>query len=425
MKDLKKTLYLGLGLGVKLLAGLFAVKLCAQLLGPEAFGVTGQLSSLLSVVSLLAGAGVSVGITKIYADSEFPVDSRADWLQAAKRIALISSCLLAAAIVLSSGWIIDNLFQEAPQAWLLIGCLAASAFPISYAGIGQGKINGSHRDDLYAVSLVTGSIAGIIGLWISSKYLGPAGALIGMIWLPVAQAVVMSLLSWKTHNSTNNSRKRATTLRTETRFLLSYGALSIATGLIIPVVYITIRLLIQNFSGNEIFGLWQATLRISEAYSQLPLILLTVVMFSRFAGTASQPLHHQSVAKLYLFIIAMMGLISAFVYYTSEYWIEIVFTTKFKAMESLVPWQLTGDTLRIASYVGTTILAARGKVKICIFTEIIQGVLLLLLSILLIPKYSLYGAYYAYISCYLVYFMLTAFLLFWCNRAATPESSTH
>lgn len=408
MKDLKKTLYLGLGLGVKLLAGLFAVKLCAQALGPEAFGMTGQLSSLLSVVSLLAGAGVSVGVTKVYAGSEFPVAARPDWIRAARWIVLVSASLLSLLFLLSSGWVTGHLFKGFESAdWLLAG-LVSSIFPIAYAGIGQGRINGSHRDDLYAWSLVLGSLLGLLGLWGLGHYLGPFGALLGMVWLIVAQALVMTGFgrhidrpspATPTHSDAD--------LKSKARFLLGYGVLSIAAGAIIPLVYIFIRLLIQEHEGNWIFGLWQATLRISEAYSQLPLMLLSVVLFARFASHASAPLDPRQVRKTYLLMAGIMVAISAFVYLARSYWIPIVFTAEFSAMEAFVPWQLGGDTLRILSYVGTTILAARGAVKLCILGEFLQGGLLLATNLLMVPQFPVHGAFYAYILSYGIYFLLT------------------
>ena len=421
MKDIRKTLYLGLGLGVKLLAGLFAVKLCAQYLGPDGFGLTGQLSSILSVVSLLAGAGVSVGITKVYAGSEYSPSSRQAWIAAARWIAILSACLVSSSILLTSGWTVDHLFQEAAHAWWLIGALALSTIPIAFAGVGQGKINGSHRDDLYSLSLVAGSVLGLIGLWACSSYLGPTGALLGMIWLPVAQAIVMSLFGWKigTQQAAVGATDRE--FKSKIRFLLSYGALTIVAGAIMPVVYIIIRLLIQEHNGNEVFGLWQATLRISEAYCQLPMLLLTVVLFSRFAGGASSPLEYPKTLKTYIFMLLMMAGISAFVYLTRSLWIDIVFTSKFRNMEAFVPWQLAGDTLRILSYLATTILAARGKVKLCIWAEVIQGALLLLSSVVLIPEFERYGVYYAYIGSYFIYFLLTVFFLFRFNRTGSVE----
>jgi O-antigen/teichoic acid export membrane protein len=405
MKDLKKTLYLGLGLGVKLLAGLYAVKLCAHYLGPESFGVTGHLSSLLSVISLLAGAGVSVGITKVYAGSDFPIEQRPHWLKAARKLMLGSAALLALLLVLFSGWITEQLFSAGEQArWLLAGLLL-SILPIGYASIWQGKINGYDRGDLYALSMVGGSALGLLGLWGLSSHWGGTGALLGMVWLLVSQALVMS---WTGHRLGKGEFKQSDSIEPtnhadKIRFLLSYGALSIAAGAIIPLVYIAIRLLVQQHEGDRIFGLWQATLRISEAYSQLPMMLLSVVLFARFASTADAPLDKRQVEKTYLLMAALMVCIAAFVYLTKAYWIPIVFTAKFAEMEAFVPWQLAGDTLRILSYVGTTILAARGAVKICLIGEFFQGILLIIVTSLFIPFYAVKGFYYGYISSYAIY----------------------
>lgn len=416
MKDLKKTLYLGLGLGVKLIAGLFAVKLCAQLLGPEAFGVTGQLGSLLSVVSLLAGAGVSVGMTKVYAGAEFPPESRPDWIRAARWIALGSAGLLSVLFLLASGWVSEQLFNGNEHSHWLLGGLVLGTLPVAFAGIGQGKINGSHRDDLYALSIALGSALGLLGLWGLGRYLGPTGALLGMIWLVVAQALVMNLFGARIGRTPASSATAAATatipeLKSKARFLLGYGMLSIAAGAIIPIVYIFIRLLVQEHNGDRIFGLWQASLRISEAYNQLPLMLLSVVLFARFASSAAEPLNLEQVRKTYLFIAAMMAGIAGFVYLTRPYWIELVFTSDFAPMEAFVPWQIAGDTLRILSYVGTTILAARGAVKLCIVGELVQGGLLLTSSLLLVQNFPIYGAFYAYLVSYGIYLLLTAVAL--------------
>lgn len=418
MKDLKKTLYLGLGLGVKLLAGLYAVKLCAQYLGPESFGITGQLSSLLSVISLLAGAGVSVGITKVYAGSEFPLEQRPYWLKAARKMVFTSAALLALLLVLFSGWITERLFNASEQArWLLAGLLL-SILPIGYASIGQGKINGKHRDDLYALSLVGGSALGLLGLWGLGSHWGGTGALLGMVWLLVAQALVMSFMGYRLGigELKQSVSSEPSNPADKIRFLLGYGALSIAAGAIIPLVYIVIRLLVQQHEGDRVFGLWQATLRISEAYSQLPLMLLSVVFFARFASTAGAPLDKRQVQKTYLFMAALMVCIAALVYLTRAYWIPIVFTENFAEMEAFVPWQLAGDALRVISYIGSTILAARGAVRLCIAGEFIQGAMLTLTSVLLVPRFPMLGVYYAYLLSYGTYFLLTTVALWRCKH---------
>jgi PST family polysaccharide transporter len=364
------------------------------------------------VVSLLAGAGVSVGVTKVYAGAEFPPESRPGWIKAACWIALGSAGLLSALFLIFSGWVVEHLFNGSEQAYWLLGGLIVGTLPIAFAGIGQGKINGSHRDDLYALSIVSGSVLGIAGLWALGRYLGQTGALLGMIWLVVAQALVMNIFGRRIGRTpASNSAAVAPDMRSKARFLLGYGMLSIAAGAIIPIVYIFIRLLIQEYNGDRVFGLWQATLRISEAYNQLPLMLLSVVLFARFASSAAEPLNLAQVRKTYLFMAAMMTGIAGFVYLTRPYWIKIVFTSDFAPMEAFVPWQVAGDALRVLSYVGTTILAARGAVKLCIVGELVQGGLLLATSLILIPNFPVHGAFYAYIVTYGLYLLLTSVAL--------------
>jgi O-antigen/teichoic acid export membrane protein len=412
MKDIKKTLNLGLALSVKLLAGLYAVNLCAQILGPDSFGVTGQLSSLLAILSLLAGAGISVGVTKIYSGQEFSIATRPEWLKAAGWIASCSAVLLSTCFLLFADPIVEHIFQRTPGGLWLLGGLIFATLPVAFAGIGQGKINGSHRDDLYALSIIAGSIVGLIGLWGLGHYFGQTGALLGMIWLVVAQALVMNIFG-KQIDCVKKTVQKATVaeLGSKIKFLLSYGLVSMAAGLVIPITYIFIRLLVQQHSGNKVYGLWQANLRISEAYTQLPLMMLSVVLFARFASSASIGLDKIQVRRTYAFMAGLMFAISFFIYTLREYWIKIVFNSDFLEMEHFVVWQLAGDFLRVLSYVATTILAARGALKLCVIGEVVQAGLLLASSMLLIPLIPVYGVLIAYISTYGVYLLITIYML--------------
>jgi len=421
MKDLKKVAHLGVGLAIKLLAGLFSVKLCAYYLGPENFGVSGQLGSLLSIISLLAGGGISAGITKIYAGGACPPESRSEWHRAGGRIVIIFICVLIIALLLAAEWIVSRLFNGFQNGYWLIAGLTLAVVPLSYAAIGQGRINGLHRDDLYAASLILGSLLGVLGLIFLGKLLGAEGALLGMIWVMVAQALAMVLIGrlLKDKKSSPVTEVVVTKFWTKARFLLGYGVLSISAGAVLPVTYIIIRLLIRAHGKGDEFGFWQATLRISEAYTQLPLLLLSTVLFARFAGSTSISVEFQKVKRAYALMAIVMGLITIFVYFTRNYWIKLVFTAEFQPMEAYLPWQLIGDALRIMSYVGTTILAAKGAVRVCVVGEFVQCALLLATNFVLTPLFDVYGAYAAYIFTYALYFGASVvFVLKLKNRSA-------
>ncbi len=411
MGNITKTFHLGIGLGAKLLAGLGAVKLCAEYLGAQGFGMTGQLSSLLSIVTLLAGAGTSVGVTKIYASNELTPHSKVVWVNTARVIALLSAVVLLISIVGASGLIVDHLLLDLPGAWWLVGALAIGVFPIANSGVAQGIINGMHRNGLYAISLTLGALLGFAGVWIGARYFGAIGALIGVIWLPVAQSLMISIIGRQISEGNETAVMPEASLRKQVKFFLGYGLLYIAPGIIMPVAYILIRLLIQENNGFEVLSFWQAALRMSDAYCQLPMLVLSVVLFPKIASLDSGPLPREFLKKIYLYVTVLTGTITFIVFLTYDIWLNIIFTTAFKSMREYMPFQMLGDVLRITSYVGTTILAAQGRIKLCLLSEMLQATLLLVFSALLISSSNPFGMCYAYIITYCSYLLFTWFFM--------------
>lgn len=422
MNELNKSIYLGLSLAIKLIAGLIAVKLAAQVLGPKEFGLAGQVSSLMAIVTLLAGGGISSGVTKIYADDSFESESRSSWLAAAKLIAISTSLIIGVVFVCLSPWIQKFVLQGSSASNVVQVALLLAIVPIAFSGISQGRINGRRRNDVYAVSMVIGSIFGVSGFFALSHYYGGTGALVGMIWIQIAQAftfIFFSVLVDKLHVKASE----VSDIWNKCRFFLGYGVVSMAAGVIIPVVYLILRPVVEHYNSAEALGLWQANLRISEAYTQLPMLMLSVVFFARFANSATSRLAASEVARVYLFMMGLMLAISCFVYVTRYYWIDLVFTSKFQGMEPFVGWQLAGDCLRMLSYVGTTILAARGAIRFCLVGEILQGILLAACSYFFVPRFGAYGPFYSYLSVYLIYFIVTLLALYASSRRISLKNA--
>lgn len=421
--DIRRVLFLGIGLTVKLLIGLVVVRLSAEGLGPDLFGITGQLSSLLSIISLVAGAGIGVGITKVYAEKQL-LDRRIyAFIFVARRIIFVCSFTLAAILIIFSGWIVKNLFINFQDSnWLIMGIIL-SIFPIGYSSIGQGIINGYNRSDIYALTLIFGGLLGLVGFWQFKYNFGPTGIFIGLIWMVIAQALIVTifgiLIEKRNHQYFKKYDISLIKLWDKGRILLQYGSLSIVAGALIPFAFIIIRLLIEKYEDPQIFGLWQATNRISEAYGQLPLLFISTVIFPRFARISVDTLKTINVIKAYVFIAILIFSICAIVFFTRSYWIDLVFTPSFIGMEHLLPLQLAGDVFRMMSYTGTSILAARGAIKVCIAGEFMQAIFLVASSMILIPRYFAYGALYAYVFSYIIYFIATIIALWIHQRKIT------
>lgn len=207
------------------------------------------------------------------------------------------------------------------------------------------------------------------------------------------------------------------------RFLGKFGLLSIAAGSTMPLAYIYVRLIVQANVGTEGLSLWQATVRLSEAYTQLPMLMLSVIFFAKFASKSGHKIDWLEVRKTYLFITALMIVIGLSVYALRNYLVEILFTAEFSQVAELLVWQLTGDLLRMMSYVGTTILAARGFLKTGISAEFLQGGLFILVSGVLIPKFGQLGPFVAYIVTYGSYLLFTIMALLYLHARSKNHAT--
>jgi PST family polysaccharide transporter len=80
-------------------------------------------------------------------------------------------------------------------------------------------------------------------------------------------------------------------------------------------------------------------------------------------------------------------------------------------MRELFPWQLTGDVIKIGSWVIAYVMLGRAMVKTFVVTEIAFAIVFYCLSILFIGKFGIVGVPLAYAATYLGYWMLMAILL--------------
>jgi PST family polysaccharide transporter len=408
MKAVKTTFLMGGAVLFKLLTGLIVVKLCATFVGVENYGITGQISSLVAIVTLLASGGVSTGLTKIFADNQYPAESHSQWWGTARNISLVASCSLIVIFFLARAEIENRVLTRSTYSTVIFIALVISILPIGLSGGYLGVLNGRQRNGLYASGMIIGSILGLGGFFVLSSSFKTPGALIGIVWIPVAQALAQIFVGFSlTPPVVKPANIDVAHRRTRIAFLSKFGLLSLSAGVTIPVVYIAVRLLVLKFNSSENLGIWQANVRLSEAYTQLPMLMLTVFYFPRFAKQSTRGINWNDAGRAYFFVAALMLSIAGFVYCARHQIVAVLFTSQFRSVSDFIALQLVGDFFRILAYVGTTILAARGRVKLCIFGELAQGALFAISSAVIIPAYGSAGPFLSYVLAYFLYFILT------------------
>lgn len=392
---------------IKIGVGLLVVKLLALQFGPEGVGLAGNFRQLITVLGVLSGAGIFNGITKYVAEYQHDDPTLKRIIGTSSSIILIFSSLLAIVFLFYADIISTALFATTDYQDI-IRILAFVQIGIGYANYFLALIKGYRDARSNALSIIYGSVIGVIAYVACFLLGGYKGALIGLAIVPAL--IVLPALSF--------IRKRRYFALSHFRFtwdnviathLGRYTIMAIVTCITMPVAYVLMRnLLAASYSWEEV-GIWQGMTTISDAYLQFITATFTVYLLPTLSRITEKQAIRKELLRSLRFVLLAVICVSFTVWLLRDLAIFVLFSEKFTTMRSLFAWQLTGDVLKVGSYVFGYLIIAKASLRYYLLAEVSQFALLLGFSYWLIPLKGAIGASQAYMSCYIVYFTLCCF----------------
>ena len=253
-----------------------------------------------------------------------------------------------------------------------------------------------------ALSLIVGSLIGVIAYYVSYRFGGYEGALLGLALIPalvVMPAAVMLI-------------KRVAGQ------LSKFTLMALITSVTLPVAYIMMRkLLAAQYSWDEV-GIWQGVSSISDAYLQFITASFSVYLLPTLSRLTEKRDITREVVKSLKFVLPAVAAASFTVWLLRDFAIWLLLSNKFTAMRDLFAWQLVGDVLKVGAYVFGYLVIAKASLRFYILAEVSQFTLLMVFAHWLIPAHGALGAAQAYMATYIVYFSLCCgVFLLWRRRA--------
>ena len=357
---------------VKIGAGLLVGKLLAVSFGPAGLGLAANFRQLITVLGVLAGAGIFNGVTKYVAQYHDNPQQLRRVVGTSSAMVLGFSTLMALVFVLAAAPISQGLFGNTDYQGL-VRLVALVQMGIAWGNLLLALMKGFRDAAGNALSLIVGSLIGVFAYYVSYRLGGYEGALLGLALIPalvVIPAVIMLIkrgaipLSYLKPSWDNGLAGQ----------LSKFTLMALITSVTLPVAYIMMRkLLAAQYSWDEV-GIWQGVSSISAAS-------FTVWLLRDFA-------------------------------------IWLLLSNKFTAMRDLFAWQLVGDVLKVGAYVFGYLVIAKASLRFYILAEVSQFTLLMVFAHWLIPAHGALGAAQAYMATYIVYFSLCCgVFLLWRKRA--------
>ena len=399
---LKVTAMTGLLTLIKMAMGFAIAKVVAIYTGPTGMAMLGQVQSMVGslngIINAPAGSGV-VRFTAEHKDNGFAACSpwwRASiqWVLTISAIAIPMGLLLADNIAM---W----LFQNPRFEWVVM--VTVCVLPFSAIGtLCNSVINGQQLYRRYvglgmlSALLSGGVILAMIAMYnIQGALLAAAvqSALIGIVMLIANLRQPWLRLSYWWGKTDAKARKA----------IGGYMLMAITTALTVPISLILVRSILIEQVGWDATGQWQAVWKISEVYLGVITMALGTYYLPRLSSLKGVDAIVSEINKTTRIIIPIVAFMALGVYLLRDVAISLLFTEEFRSARELFAIQLTGDVIKIASWLYAYPMLSRGAAKWFVGTEIVFSLLFVAFSYIFVSYAGLKGAPFAYLINYSIY----------------------
>ncbi len=403
MTLVKTSLLNGIAVVVKVASTLVLNKILAVYVGPAGYAVIGQFQNAISIVVSLAGGVVATGVTKATAQHfDDEAMQHAVW-QTAIRFSLGASLIAAVSLLFIGEWLSEWLLHWAGMSSVFVW-LALTLPAIAANNLLLAIVNGKKEVGIYVTVNIIGSLISMPVTGLLALNFGLYGALVAFTINPaivlLSTATIVARRDWfKTRFFWGQMNRPAL------RELSGFGLMGMTSALIVPVTFMLIRDHLATNLGLASAGYWQASWKISEVYLMLVTTTLSVYYLPRLAEIRNAPELKAEIIKVYRFVLPTVVVGAVMIFLLRDFIIHTLFTPDFLPMRELFPWQLTGDVIKIGSWILAHIMLGRAMVRSFVITEIVFSISFVLLSWVLVGIFGLVGVSMAYAINYSLYWV--------------------
>lgn len=387
----------------KIGSGLLLIKLFTYHFGVEGLGEAANFMTFITFLGVFAGAGIFNGVTKYTAEYADNPSQTSILFSTSTQIILIFSTCLAIVFILFSAPLSEILFFNRERQGIVIAA-AVAQFGIAWSNYFLAILKGQRNAKGYALSLIFGTLLGLLAFVIGLYGGGYQGALVGFVLMP-AWVFIPAYLFLRTQ-AVGVRSIFAKFDRVQALQLSQFSAMVCITALTLPLGYILLRDLLMQHRDLSAVGLWQGVSKISDAYLQFMTAIFSVYLLPTLAKLHHKQDIQREVWRVFRFVAIAVVVTSGIIYCLRDWIILILYSSEFLPMTSLFQWQLLGDICKVLAYIFGYLIVAKGALKFYFAAEIFQFSILLLLGTILIPRLGEQGATLAYFGTYASYLMI-------------------
>lgn len=403
MNFYKTSFYSGISTIISLATKLVTNKIVAVYLGTNGMFLLGQLKDFLGIAQEVSVLGTTNGIIKYTANHKNDNNILRDFLSTGFKTHLYFSIIVLILTLVFNKYLSYYLFNDYQYSTFLI-VFAFSVVSISIHTFFMSVLNGLGNIKLYVIINIIATLISaivLITLTLKFKLIGAfyAIAISQFSTFIVSLFLIILIKPFKLKLITHSFKRKKFKKLSQFSLMSIVGTLSLISATLFVRFFLSVEL-DENYAGA-----WEGMWRISAIYLLFLTTTFSFYLLPTFSNLNGENLKKE-VFKIWLSILPILLLLGALVFLVKDWLIVLLFSEKFLLINSLIVFQLLGDTVKINCWVLGNILISKAKTKVFIFFQIEWALIFSILSYVLVKHYGFSGVAIAYFLTYIIHFIL-------------------
>lgn len=414
MTLIKTSLLNGIAVMVKILAMLGINKVLALYVGPTGYAALGQFQNAVQIITQFASGAINAGVTKYTAEYNDDESKQRQVWQTAGSIAIIGSIITSVLVIVLRKslaiWFLHDESLDGVFVWFGVTLVL-----FTFNALLLAILNGKKEIRLYVAANISGSLFALVATAVMVVNFGLYGALVALgVYQSLAFFVTIALClktRWFEWNRLIGKVHRQMLFK-----FAQYAMMALVSAVSIPVSQMIVRDHLGRTFGWDAAGYWEAMWRISTAYLLFVTSTLAVYYLPRLAEINNRDELVNELTDGYKVIIPVVTVAGVGMYLGRDWIIGALFSSAFQPVRELFAWQMTGDVLKIASWICSYVMIAKAMVRTYLITEILSAVGFILFVYILTDIYGIKGVVIAFALNYAIYLFVMLLVFRWYCR---------
>lgn len=395
----------GLSVLIKVGIGLVTSKVLAIFVGPTGLALVGNLRNFLTSIESISTLGFQNGIVKYVAENKVKKIENNKIVSTLFFSLLLVTGFLAIILFVFASYL-NQLIFGLNQNFTFIFRILAFVLPIYVASLYLISIvNGLGKFENVIYINIIGNIIGLFVTVFLVYQFSVLGALLAIIITPTILFFV-SLYFVSQEIEIINQIKWSFFDFEIIKNLSHYFLMTLASGILGPIVYLAIRNHVIETVGLKQAGFCEAISRISTYYLLFVNTLITVYYFPKLVVATTNEETKKVFYDYYKNVLILFGIGLFVIYLMRNYIVKLLFTQDFEPVSNLFLWQLIGDFFKASSLILGFQFFAKKMTKAFIFTEILSLTILYFSSIYCVNIFKTEGVVIAHAFTYGMYLLV-------------------